>query len=55
MDLHKINNIAYLNIINSENSFAKITEVVVLDNKNNELLRQDLALYVLSGNKIKLN
>lgn len=53
VDLHKINNVAYLNIINSENSFAKITEVVVLDNKNNELLRQDLALYVLSGNKIK--
>lgn len=54
VDLQKVDNLAYLNIMNSASSFAKITEVIVLDNKNTELLRQDLALYVLSGNKIKV-
>ncbi|ATO18698.1 hypothetical protein BS636_02985 [Acinetobacter sp. LoGeW2-3] len=53
VDLQKTNNLTYLNIKNTANSFAKITEVIVLDDKNNELLRQDVALYVLSGNKVK--
>ncbi|WP_034587254.1 molecular chaperone [Acinetobacter sp. HR7] len=54
VDIQKVNNLAYLNINNTAKSFAKITEIVVLDNKNNELLRQDVALYVLSGNKIRV-
>lgn len=53
--LEKTNNSAYLNIDNTAKSHAKITEVVVLDNKNKEVFKKDLTLYILSGNKIRYN
>ena len=38
---------------NKAKSHAKIVEVIVLDNLNNEVLKKDFTQYVLSGNEIK--
>lgn len=54
INLEKINNLAYLNVDNTAKSYSKITQVIVLDDKNNEILKKDLTLYVLGGNKIKV-
>jgi P pilus assembly chaperone PapD len=53
IDLQKINELAYLNVNNLSKSHAKITEVIVLDSKNNQLMKKDFVQYILSGNKIK--
>ncbi|MGL3044105.1 fimbria/pilus periplasmic chaperone [Acinetobacter pecorum] len=53
VNLEKVNGLAYLKVGNKAKSHAKIVEVIVLDNLNNEVLKKDFTQYVLSGNEIK--
>ena len=49
-----MDNQAYLSIDNLAKSHIKIVEILVTDNKNNEILKKKLGQYVLGGNRIKL-
>ncbi|WP_214645303.1 fimbrial biogenesis chaperone [Acinetobacter terrae] len=54
LKLEKMDNQAYLSIDNLAKSHIKIVEILVTDNKNNEILKKKLGQYVLGGNRIKL-
>jgi P pilus assembly chaperone PapD len=54
LKLEKLDNQAYLNIDNVAKSHIKIIEILVIDNKDKEILKKKLGQYVLGGNRIKL-